>query len=134
MRNLRILIVLCIHQVHSCKQTSIASHSHIAFQFFRPKAFTSSSSLIYNPISPNYDQHRGVSLTSTILFARGGRGGKKDKKSNKTISKSNLPTKDCVVCGRPFTWRKKWERCWDEVTCCSKACNSKRRSGEVLLD
>ena len=35
----------------------------------------------------------------------------------------------CVVCERPFTWRKKWERCWDEVTTCSKSCNSKRRSG-----
>lgn len=33
----------------------------------------------------------------------------------------------CVVCNRPFTWRKKWERCWDEVTTCSKSCNAKRR-------
>eukprot|EP00965_Chrysotila_dentata_P039032 1297779-Pleurochrysis_carterae.AAC.1 len=38
-----------------------------------------------------------------------------------------LPTKECVVCGRPFTWRKKWERCWDEVTTCSKRCNGDRR-------
>ena len=35
--------------------------------------------------------------------------------------------KDCVICGRPFTWRKKWERCWDEVTTCSRSCNSARR-------
>ena len=35
--------------------------------------------------------------------------------------------KDCVICGRPFTWRKKWERCWDEVTTCSKSCNAARR-------
>lgn len=41
--------------------------------------------------------------------------------------KSNLPTKVCVVCERPFTWRKKWERCWDEVTTCSKRCNTERR-------
>ncbi|MFN5726211.1 MAG: DUF2256 domain-containing protein, partial [Pseudanabaena sp.] len=27
-------------------------------------------------------------------------------------NKSFLPSKDCVVCGKPFTWRKKWERCW----------------------
>ena len=39
----------------------------------------------------------------------------------------NLPVKDCVVCGRPFTWRKKWENCWDEVTTCSKKCNSERK-------
>jgi len=46
--------------------------------------------------------------TSSIrLFGRrgGGGGGKKDKK--KTYTKSNLPEKTCVVCGRPFQWRKK---------------------------
>ena len=37
-------------------------------------------------------------------------------------TKSNLPSKDCVVCGRPFEWRKKWERCWDEVRYCSERC------------
>ena len=35
--------------------------------------------------------------------------------------------KICVICERPFTYRKKWERCWDEVTTCSKRCNSERR-------
>lgn len=39
----------------------------------------------------------------------------------------NLPVKDCVVCGRPFTWRKKWERCWDEVLTCSNRCKTERR-------
>lgn len=39
----------------------------------------------------------------------------------------NLPVKDCVVCGRPFTWRKKWERCWDEVMTCSNRCRTERR-------
>jgi hypothetical protein len=43
------------------------------------------------------------------------------------VKKENLPSKVCVVCNRPFTWRKKWERCWDEVTTCSKSCNSKRK-------
>ena len=43
------------------------------------------------------------------------------------VKKENLPTKVCVVCDRPFTWRKKWERCWDEVTTCSKSCNAARR-------
>ncbi|KAL7514321.1 hypothetical protein ACHAXN_011491 [Cyclotella atomus] len=52
------------------------------------------------------------------------------------VKKENLPTKVCVVCNRPFTWRKKWERCWDEVTTCSKSCNSKRkgRKSESTLD
>lgn len=44
------------------------------------------------------------------------------------VKKENLPSKVCVVCGRPFTWRKKWERVWDEVTTCSKSCNHKRRT------
>lgn len=40
---------------------------------------------------------------------------------------NNLPTKVCVSCGKPFTWRKKWEKNWDEITTCSKRCNSERR-------
>ncbi|MDI9331564.1 MAG: DUF2256 domain-containing protein [Alphaproteobacteria bacterium] len=36
--------------------------------------------------------------------------------------KSELPTKDCVVCGRPFTWRKKWARDWEQVKYCSERC------------
>jgi len=63
--------------------------------------------------------------TSVRLFAKRGNG----KVKKDSVSKSNLPEKICVVCDRPFTWRKKWERCWDEVTCCSKSCNSKRRGG-----
>lgn len=43
------------------------------------------------------------------------------------VKKENLPSKVCVVCLRPFTWRKKWERCWNEVTTCSKACNGTRK-------
>lgn len=61
-------------------------------------------------------------------LARGRRGGGDIEKA-KPISKENLPSKFCVVCGRPFSWRKKWERCWDEVTTCSKRCNSERRGG-----
>ncbi len=49
-------------------------------------------------------------------------------KKGKTIAKENLPSKVCVVCNRPFTWRKKWERNWDEVTTCSKSCNAKRKA------
>eukprot|EP00747_Dinoflagellata_sp_TGD_P166085 gnl/TRDRNA2_/TRDRNA2_188338_c0_seq1.p1 gnl/TRDRNA2_/TRDRNA2_188338_c0~~gnl/TRDRNA2_/TRDRNA2_188338_c0_seq1.p1 ORF type:complete len:217 (+),score=50.18 gnl/TRDRNA2_/TRDRNA2_188338_c0_seq1:299-949(+) len=35
-----------------------------------------------------------------------------------------VPTKDCVVCGKPFTWRKKLEKSWDEVLTCSSRCRS----------
>jgi hypothetical protein len=47
--------------------------------------------------------------------------------AGKTIDKRNLPSKDCITCGRPFTWRKKWENCWDEVTCCSKRCTGEEK-------
>ncbi|NJN87892.1 MAG: DUF2256 domain-containing protein [Leptolyngbyaceae cyanobacterium SL_7_1] len=41
-------------------------------------------------------------------------------------SKSDLPTKVCPVCQRPFTWRKKWKDCWDEVKYCSERCRRRR--------
>jgi hypothetical protein len=40
--------------------------------------------------------------------------------------KSDLPSKLCPVCARPFTWRKKWARDWDQVKYCSERC---RRTG-----
>ncbi len=36
--------------------------------------------------------------------------------------KLNLPEKKCITCGRPFTWRKKWEKVWEEVKYCSEKC------------
>jgi hypothetical protein len=42
--------------------------------------------------------------------------------NNHKGNKSFLPSKDCIVCGKPFTWRKKWEKCWDEVKYCSDRC------------
>jgi hypothetical protein len=40
--------------------------------------------------------------------------------------KSDFPTKICPVCGRSFTWRKKWESCWDEVKYCSDRCRRRK--------
>ena len=42
--------------------------------------------------------------------------------------KADLPTKICAHCGRPFTWRKKWEKVWDEVRYCSDRCRRERKS------
>ncbi|MFN4193111.1 MAG: DUF2256 domain-containing protein [Tabrizicola sp.] len=36
--------------------------------------------------------------------------------------KANLPQKTCATCGRPFVWRKKWAKVWDEVRYCSDRC------------
>lgn len=43
----------------------------------------------------------------------------------KMKKKSELPAKTCATCGRPFTWRKKWERDWENVRYCSDACRRK---------
>jgi hypothetical protein len=40
----------------------------------------------------------------------------------KSIKKENLPKKICPVCKLEFTWRKKWERDWDNVIYCSNRC------------
>lgn len=39
--------------------------------------------------------------------------------------KSDLPQKMCVTCGKPFAWRKKWEREWPQVKYCSDKCRRK---------
>ncbi|NDB95629.1 MAG: DUF2256 domain-containing protein [Verrucomicrobia bacterium] len=48
------------------------------------------------------------------------------RRGGKSVAKNNLPEKICPVCGRPFVWRKKWERDWDRVKFCSDRC---RRGG-----
>lgn len=42
------------------------------------------------------------------------------------IKKQHLPQKLCAVCGRPFMWRRKWARVWEDVKYCSEACRRKR--------
>ena len=46
----------------------------------------------------------------------------------KGVKKSDLPEKTCATCGKPFTWRKKWEKVWDEVRYCSDRCRAGRGS------
>ncbi|TAF43956.1 MAG: DUF2256 domain-containing protein [Sphingobacteriales bacterium] len=43
-------------------------------------------------------------------------------KLGKTILKNNLPSKICLHCKKAFTWRKKWDKCWDDVKFCSNKC------------
>ncbi|WP_439130658.1 DUF2256 domain-containing protein [Polaribacter sp.] len=43
------------------------------------------------------------------------------------MKKQHLPTKICMVCKRPFTWRKKWKKNWENVKYCSKKCSSNRK-------
>ncbi|MBR2647430.1 MAG: DUF2256 domain-containing protein [Sediminibacterium sp.] len=39
-------------------------------------------------------------------------------------NKSSLPQKICATCGKPFSWRKKWEKNWAEVKYCSDRCRA----------
>lgn len=47
-------------------------------------------------------------------------------------NKLHLPSKICLACKRPFNWRKKWARVWDQIRYCSKACGKTRSSGERM--
>lgn len=47
------------------------------------------------------------------------------------MRKTGLPEKVCVVCGRPFSWRKRWERNWKDVRICSERCR-RNRGGRAL--
>lgn len=47
--------------------------------------------------------------------------------TEKRYTKANLPEKFCAACGRPFVWRKKWARDWDNVKTCSERCKSDLR-------
>ncbi|MGU5724938.1 DUF2256 domain-containing protein [Aeromonas caviae] len=40
--------------------------------------------------------------------------------------KPHLPEKICPVCLRPFAWRRKWARCWQEVRYCSERCRRRK--------
>ncbi|WP_370476536.1 DUF2256 domain-containing protein [Tamlana flava] len=44
--------------------------------------------------------------------------------------KEYLPQKTCPVCKRPFSWRQKWEKNWNNVTYCSERC---RRNKTILV-
>ncbi|MFL2715626.1 MAG: DUF2256 domain-containing protein [Gammaproteobacteria bacterium] len=45
--------------------------------------------------------------------------------------KKYLPSKVCLICNKPFTWRKKWKKDWDNVLYCSEKC---KRSKNLKSD
>jgi len=48
------------------------------------------------------------------------------RRNGRTVKKQDLPSKRCLVCQRPFSWRRKWARDWEQVRYCSERC---RRQG-----
>jgi len=47
------------------------------------------------------------------------------------VKKEHLPEKICPVCGRPFTWRKKWADDWENVKYCSKRCRNRKHESDT---
>ena len=46
------------------------------------------------------------------------------------VKKENLPQKICIKCDRPFTWRKKWKKVWDQVKYCSDKCRKNKNKNQ----
>lgn len=42
--------------------------------------------------------------------------------------KKDLPKKICLVCKLPFSWRKKWEKNWENVKYCSERCRRHKKT------
>ena len=58
-----------------------------------------------------------------------------DRKPKPQHNSAAPADKTCAACGRTITWRKKWERDWDNVRFCSDACRShKPGAREKLLE
>ena len=51
---------------------------------------------------------------------------KLSRKGGKAVAKGDLPSKTCLACGRPFSWRKKWQKDWEAVRYCSDSCRSRK--------
>jgi len=49
------------------------------------------------------------------------------KRSGFKGNKQSLPSKLCIVCQRPMTWRRAWAKNWDEVKYCSDRCRATAR-------
>ncbi len=51
-----------------------------------------------------------------------------DRKPKAQTGFAAHPDKTCATCGRTISWRKKWERDWDQVKFCSDSCRAHKPS------
>ena len=49
-----------------------------------------------------------------------------DRRTHARPDDGGVPTKTCATCGRVITWRKAWERNWEQVRFCSDGCRTHR--------
>ena len=47
------------------------------------------------------------------------------------MKKQDLPSKICLVCKRPFVWRKRWERDWEQVRYCGERCRRHKKAADA---
>jgi len=40
--------------------------------------------------------------------------------------KPHLPQKQCPICKLNFSWRKKWEKNWENIIYCSERCRKNK--------
>jgi hypothetical protein len=53
-------------------------------------------------------------------------------KANRPLRRlGNIPEKDCLACGRPFSWRRKWVRDWEAVKFCSDRCRANKPAASL---
>ncbi|MEL6918997.1 MAG: DUF2256 domain-containing protein [Bacteroidota bacterium] len=43
------------------------------------------------------------------------------------MKKQHLPHKICICCQRPFRWRRKWLKEWENVKYCSERCRKNKK-------
>lgn len=46
------------------------------------------------------------------------------------MAPAKLETKNCALCGRVITWRKKWAQSWQDIKFCSDRCRGARKAKE----
>lgn len=56
-----------------------------------------------------------------------------DRKPKPQPTSADHPDKTCATCGRTITWRKKWERDWNQVKFCSDTCRSHKPPAQDKL-
>jgi hypothetical protein len=44
-------------------------------------------------------------------------------------NKAALPSKPCMACGRPMSWRRSWAKNWEQVKFCSAGCRRAKAPG-----
>lgn len=45
--------------------------------------------------------------------------------------KNGYNPKQCLRCGKPMEWRKKWEKNWGNIKYCSNRCASNKKNGQL---